>query len=131
MKKSFFTLLFVLFTVNFYSQESKSIEDNNVYSSAGIEVLPEFPGGHKAFGEYFSKNYKYPNVKGLKGRVFVEFVIEKDGSIGDIKVLRDLGYGTGEEAIRVLKESPLWKPGMQEGKLIRVKYALPINVDII
>jgi len=130
MKKSFFTLLFVLFTVNFYSQE-KSIEDNDVYSSAGIEVLPEFPGGQKAFGEYFSKNYKYPNVKGLKGRVFVEFVIEKDGSIGDIKVLRDLGYGTGEEAIRVLKESPLWKPGMQEGKLIRVKYALPINVDII
>lgn len=107
------------------------IVDNNVYSSAGIEVQPEFPGGFAGFGKYVQKNYRTPEVEGdLKGRVFVEFVVEKDGSLTDIKVVRDLGFGTGAEAIRMLRNAPRWKPGVQNGKTIRVRYSLPIMLDL-
>ncbi|OOB83046.1 energy transducer TonB [Flavobacterium columnare] len=106
-------------------------EDNQVYSSAGIEAQPEFPGGNEGFMKYVQRNYRTPEVDtDLKGRVFVEFVVEKDGSLTDIKVVRDLGYGTGAEAIRMLKSAPKWRPGEQNGKKIRVRYSLPILLDI-
>ena len=64
----------------------------------------------------------------MKGKIFIQFVVEKDGSLTDIKVMRDLGYGTGAEAIRVLKKSPKWKPGIQNGRAVRVLYSLPISI---
>ena len=71
------------------------VEDNNVYSSAGIEVQPEFPGGYAGFAKYVQKNFRTPEVdQDLKGKIFVEFVVEKDGTLTDIKVVRDLGFGT-------------------------------------
>ena len=113
------------------AEKDAEIVDNNVYSSAGIEVQPEFPGGVAGFAKYVQKNYRTPEVEqDLKGRVFVEFVVEKDGSLTDIKVIRDLGFGTGAEAIRMLKNAPKWKPGVQNGKTIRVRYSLPIMLDI-
>lgn len=113
------------------ADKDAEIIDNNVYSSAGIEVQPEFPGGWASFGKYVAKNYRTPEVEqDLKGRVFVEFVVEKDGSLTDIKVVRDLGFGTGAEAIRMLKSAPRFKPGVQNGKTIRVRYSLPIMLDI-
>jgi protein TonB len=113
------------------AEKDAEIVDNNVYSSAGIEVQPEFPGGPAGFAKYVQKNYRTPEVEqDLKGRVFVEFVVEKDGSLTDIKVIRDLGFGTGAEAIRMLKNAPKWKPGVQNGKTIRVRYSLPIMLDI-
>ena len=69
-------------------------------------------------------------VKNLKGKVFVTFVVEKDGSLSDIKVIRDIGLGTGEEAIRVLKECPKWLPGEQNGQKVRVLYSLPISIQL-
>jgi periplasmic protein TonB len=65
----------------------------------------------------------------LKGKVYVTFVVEKDGSLTDIKVLRDIGYGTGKEAIRVLSKCPKWMPGEQNGKKVRVLYSLPITIQ--
>ncbi len=113
------------------AEKDAEVIDNNVYSSAGIEVQPEFPGGWGNFGKYVAKNYRTPEVEqDLKGRVFVEFVVEKDGSLTDIKVVRDLGFGTGAEAIRMLKSAPRFKPGVQNGKTIRVRYSLPIMLDI-
>lgn len=113
------------------SDKAVEVVDNNVYSSAGIEVQPEFPGGWAKFGSYVQKNFRTPEVDSdLKGRVFVEFVVEKDGSLTDIKVIRDLGYGTGAEAVRMLKGAPRFKAGEQNGKKIRVKYSLPILLDI-
>ena len=91
-------------------------EDNNIYNTAGIEVKPEFPGGMAKFYSYIQKNYQAPEEEGLNGKVFVSFVVEKDGSLTDIKVIRDIGYGTGKEAIRVLKNCPKWNPGEQNGK---------------
>lgn len=111
--------------------ENKPIpsEDNSVYNSAGIEVKPEFSGGMSKFYNYISKNYISPNVPGLKGKVIVSFVIEKDGSITDIKVLRDIGYGSGEEAVRVLKNCPKWTPAEQNGKKVRCQYMLPLSIQ--
>jgi len=104
-------------------------EDNTVYSTAGIEVKPDFPGGMDKFYNYIAKNYRTPEEEGLKGKVYVTFVVEKDGSLTDIKVLRDIGYGTGKEAIRVLKATPKWNPGEQNGKKVRCTFSLPISIQ--
>jgi protein TonB len=104
-------------------------EDNSIYNTAGIEVKPDFPGGMEKFYKFVGKNYQVPEEEGLKGKVFVSFVVEKDGSLTDIKVIRDIGYGTGKEAIRVLRSCPKWNPGEQNGKKVRVLYSLPINIQ--
>ena len=102
---------------------------NEIYNVAGIEVKPDFPGGMDKFYKFVGNNYKTPEEEGLKGKVYVTFVVEKDGSLTDIKVLRDIGYGTGAEAIRVLKKCPKWTPGEQNGKKVRVLYSLPITIQ--
>ncbi len=104
-------------------------EDNTVYNTAGIEVKPDFPGGIEKFYKFVGNNYQTPEEDGLKGKVFVSFVVEKDGSLTDIKVIRDIGYGTGKEAIRVLNKCPRWTPGEQNGKKVRVLYSLPITIQ--
>ena len=104
-------------------------EDNTVYNTAGIEVKPDFPGGMDKFNQFVAKNYQTPEEEGLKGKVYVTFVVEKDGSLTDIKVLRDIGYGTGKEAIRVLNKCPKWTPGEQNGKKVRCTFSLPISIQ--
>lgn len=128
MKRFLIVLSVILiFQVQGFAQDSTN---EIVYSSAGIEKQPEFPGGFKEFGNYVQLHYKYPNVRFLKGRVFIEFVVEKDGSIGDIRILKDIGYGTGDEAIRLMKNCPNWSPGIQDGKAVRVRYTLPIAINL-
>lgn len=104
-------------------------EDNNVYNSAGIEVKPEYPGGLAKFYSFIKNNYQAPDEEGLKGKVIVSFVVEKDGSLTDIKVLKDIGYGTGTEAIRVLKKCARWTPAEQNGKKVRCSYQIPIAIE--
>lgn len=105
------------------------IPNEELKSFDAIEKKPDFVGGMKSFYEFIAKNYRTPDVEGLKGKVYLTFVVEIDGSISDIKVLKDIGYGTGEEAIRVLKKSPKWKPGEQNGKKVRCIYHLPLNIQ--
>lgn len=105
----------------------EEVTENEIYNR--VEVHPQYPGGIAKFYEFVGQNYKVPNVKNLKGKVFIQFVIEIDGSLSDIKVMRDIGYGTGMEALRVLALSPKWKPGIQDGKPVRVLYSLPINIQ--
>jgi protein TonB len=102
------------------------VSDNTIYNKTGVEVHPEFPGGIKNFYAFVAKNYKMPNEEELKGIVFVIFVVEKDGSLTDIKIFKDIGFETGKEAIRVLKLSPKWKPAELNGKKVRCSYSLPI-----
>ncbi len=108
--------------------------DNAVYNTAGIEVKPDFPGGMEKFYKFVDNNFKYPqdaeiaNVDLNGKKVYATFIVEKDGALTDIKILRDAGYGTGNEAIRVLKKCPKWTPGEQNGKKIRVLYSLPITI---
>ena len=113
--------------------EAAIVEDNSVHDFASIEVSPSFPGGMDKFYGYVSKNYNYPAAareNGVSGRIIMQFVVEKDGSLTDIKVLRDLGMGTGDEAIRMLKKAPKWTPGVQNGRPVRVQYTLPIMLNL-
>ncbi len=119
--------------LNNFPQNSSVIpvieEENQVYNTAGLEVKPEFAGGKEALDNFIKQNYKNPKDSALKGNVYLTFIIEKDGSLSDIKVLRDIGFGTGAEAIRVLKTSPKWIPGKQNNKVVRTLYSLPIPVN--
>ncbi len=94
-----------------------------------VEVMPEFPGGNKAMMSYLAENIKYPKEAenaGMQGRVIVQFVVDTDGSIEDAKVVRAVDPLLDKEAIRVINAMPKWKPGMQDGKEVRVKYTVPI-----
>ena len=98
-----------------------------------VEQMPEFPGGVEAMMHYVANNVKYPQEardKNISGRVFVSFVIEKDGSVNEVKVMRGIGGGCDEEAVRVVKNMPKWKPGMQKGKPVRVSYMMPLNFKL-
>jgi protein TonB len=93
-----------------------------------VEENPSFPGGIDKFRHFLGDNIIYPRMArdlGVQGRVVVQFVVEIDGSVTDIVVVRSLGNGTDEEAIRVLQKSPKWNPGKQHGKPVRVKYTVP------
>ena len=95
-----------------------------------VEKMPEFPGGQQALFEYLSKNIRYPVIaqeNGLQGRVICQFVVNQDGSIVDIVVVRSVDPSLDKEAERVIKSMPKWKPGEQRGKAVRVKYTLPVN----
>ena len=98
-----------------------------------VEEMPSYPGGEGKLMEYVAKNIKYPQIAretGIQGRVFVGFVVEPDGSVSNVKVLRGIGGGCDEEAMRVVKSMPKWKPGKQRGKAVRVSYMLPVNFKL-
>lgn len=96
-----------------------------------VENMPEFPDGSPT--KWINKNIKYPVLaqeNGIQGKVFVQFVVEKDGSITDVKVARGVDASLDKEAVRVVKSMPKWKPGKQRGKPVRVAYTLPINFQL-
>ena len=99
-----------------------------------VESMPEFPGGQQALFKYLSENVKYPVIaqeNGIQGRVICQFVVNKDGSIVDVEVVRSGGDPSlDKEAIRVIKSMPKWKPGKQRGKAVRVKYTVPVNFKL-
>ena len=95
-----------------------------------VEQMPQFPGGPNALFEYLSKNIKYPVVaeeNGIQGRVIVTFVVERDGSITDVKVPKSVDPSLDKEAMRVVKSMPHWIPGKQNGSAVRVKYTVPVT----
>ena len=94
-----------------------------------VEQQPLFPGGPTALMKYLSENTKYPVVaqeNGVQGRVTVQFVVEKDGSISDVHVLRGVDPSLDKEAVRVVKSMPRWTPGKQNGITVRVNYRVPV-----
>lgn len=99
-----------------------------------VEKMPEFPGGQAALFKYLSENVKYPVIaqeNGIQGRVICQFVVNKDGSIVDVEVVRSGGDASlDKEAIRVIKSMPKWHPGQQRGKAVRVKYTVPVNFKL-
>ena len=94
-----------------------------------VEKSPEFPGGNDSLYAFIGRNIKYPEMakkNKIEGRVFVTFVVEKDGQVSSAKILRDIGGGCGEEALRVVNSMPKWKPGTQRGNPVRVQFNLPV-----
>lgn len=110
--------------VEFEAEEEKVEEVFTI-----VEELPEPIGGEKAFLQYLADNLEYPRTAarlGVTGRVFLKFVVEKDGSLTDIQVMKGIGAGCDEEAVRVLASAPKWKPGKQRGVPVRVYKIIPI-----
>ncbi|MEE0923316.1 MAG: energy transducer TonB [Paludibacteraceae bacterium] len=99
-----------------------------------VETMPEFPDGQQALFKFLSENVKYPVIaqeNGIQGRVICQFVVNKDGSIVDVEVVRSGGDPSlDKEAVRVIKSMPKWKPGKQRGKAVRVKYTVPVNFKL-
>ena len=108
--------------------EPPKVEETKVFDV--VEEMPQFPGGSAALFEYLSKNIKYPVVaeeNGVQGRVVVTFVVERDGSITDVKVVKSVDPSLDKEAQRVVKSMPHWIPGKQNGSAVRVKYTVPVT----
>ena len=105
------------------------VEQNPEYFDV-VEQMPEFPGGAQALFGFVAKNIRYPKAAedaGIQGRVIVTFVVMKDGSIGEVKVAKGVSPELDEEAVRCVKSMPKWKPGMQKGQAVNVKYTMPLS----
>ena len=105
--------------------------ENDVYQI--VQEMPKFPGGDKELFQFVADHIKYPEEAkkaGTEGRVYVGFIIEPDGSLSDFKVLRGIGHGCDEEALRIVESMPKWQPGTQRGKAVRVSYQIPINFKL-
>ena len=109
-------------------EKENYVENDSVFDVC--EHLPDFPGGINGLMTYLQQNVKYPESaekKKEEGRVVVQFVIKKDGSLTDVKVVRNVSSALDAEALRVVKAMPKWKPGMHKGKPVQVKYDLPVS----
>jgi len=130
--KHLITTIFLLATCNLFAQNTDSVPADPIYSF--VEFSPEWKEGKEAMYAYLSANINYPKeamTHCISGKVYLQFIVEKDGSINeDVKVLRGIGYGCDEEALRVIKNMPAWNPGKQNGKPVRVYFNLPINFQI-
>ena len=108
-------------------------EDKTVYPISEVQIFPTPVGGEEAWAKFLNKNLRFPQEAqdaGMSGRVYVSFVVEKDGTLSNFTVERGAGYGFDEEATRVLKLAKAWKPGLQNGRPVRVKFVIPINFQL-
>ncbi len=113
--------------------EEEEEETDEVFQFAVIEDKPEFPGGMAGLLKYIATHTKYPQIakeNGISGKVYVQFVIGKDGKVTDVKVVRGRDPYLDKEAVRVVKSLPAWKPGKQRGKPVKVSYIVPINFKL-
>jgi protein TonB len=104
-----------------------------VFDAGSIEVMPEPYGGAAAWSKFLQKNMHYPSQaveQEKQGKVWVSFIIERDGHLSNIEVVKGPGFGMDEEALRVLKLAPAWKPGVQNKQAVRVRYTIPINFQL-
>ena len=127
MRKTVFILIFISFAGLAKAQHiDTSAVKKDTTQSLPVERIPEFPGGLKAFVKYIHKNIHYPDGMDSEGRVNVSFVIEKDGSLSEIKVVKHSDEAEDAEAIRLVTNSPKWIPGVQNGHPVRVLFTVPI-----
>lgn len=132
MKTTLLTILLTIFclgTAN--AQKPMKVKAKPETSQVSTKPhMPSFPGGKEALMQYFAENMKYPQdayEQKIGGRVLVQFVIEKDGSISDVEIARSVFPSLDEEAIRLVKGMPRWNPGKQNDKAVRIKYVLPVT----
>lgn len=128
---SLFILLFAIHQIGDAQDTSKVKSTEPIADFAEIE--PEYPGGDEAMAKFIQTNIVYPErarEMGEQGVVYVQFVVNTDGSITDVVVIKSVSESLDAESIRVIKLMPNWSPGMQKGKAVRVRYTLPINFSI-
>lgn len=122
--------LMAMFGLTTVSAQKTVVAEKNQQVFDVVEQMPEYPGGIQALFEYLQQNVKYPEdakKQKIEGRVIATFVVETDGSINNVEVAKPAFPSLDAEAVRVLSAMPKWKPGMQSGKVVRVKYTVPIN----
>jgi TonB family protein len=116
---------------NFIEEKTTEVDSLTIYTV--VENMPKYPGGDDARIKFLGENIKYPQKdkeNGIQGTVYVTFIIETDGSVSNVGVLRGIGGGCDEEAIRVVRIMPKWNPGTQSGKAVRVQYNMPIKFTL-
>jgi periplasmic protein TonB len=126
---SIISIFLSLSSVRSFSQDT--LQDNKVYTV--VENIPVYPGGDAALMEFLSDNIRYPDeakTSGMTGTVIVRFIVEKDGSVTNAKILQGLGGGCNDEVLRVVKLMKQWTPGKQNGKTVRVLYNLPVKFSL-
>lgn len=107
-----------------------SMDDNDPNKIHAMpEIKAEYKNGSKAFLKYIFDRYKSPTEEEINSKVYISFVVEKDGTLSDIKLIRDPGYGIGKEILKIIKTSPKWNPAIQNGRTVRSSYLLPISVN--
>ncbi|MDN3587606.1 energy transducer TonB [Pedobacter aquatilis] len=108
-------------------------DGNAITDISGVDEYPEFEGGMKAWAKYIQRNLRYPyqaQEAGTQGKVYISFVVEKDGSISNVNLIKGIGFGCDEEAIKVIKKSPAWNAGKNKGNPVRVRFNLPITFTL-
>ena len=120
-------LMMLVLLFSFMTSTAQTKKNDMVFDV--VEVMPQFPGGQIAMLQYIMENMKYPKQamkEGIQGRVAVSFIVEKDGSISDVKPVLSVHPLLNKEAVRVVKSMPKWTPGKQNGKPVRVRFNLPV-----
>ncbi|MCR5424257.1 MAG: TonB family protein [Bacteroidales bacterium] len=120
-------------TSSMNNDKEEYVDNGDTTVHTPIDNGPEFPGGMESLYKYLAENLKYPDLArngNIEGQVFVRFVVEKDGSISNVRVMRDIGGGCGAEAIRVIKSMPKWRPGTIKGNPVREEFNLPISFNL-
>jgi len=127
-----YSILLFVFNTKTFAQESIHNDSQISKKTNSVIKQPEYPGGITEFYKFVGINFKIPleaNKNKIAGKILIKFMVEKDGSLSNFKMEKDLGYGLGDEAIRVIKRSPKWIPGSEDGKVVRVEYSLPITIQ--
>lgn len=133
MKKLIIMSLMAMFGFTTVSAQKTVVAEKNQQVFDIVEQMPEYPGGLPALLDYLNQNVKYPEdaeKQKIEGRVLAIFVVETDGSISNVEVVKPVFPSLDAEAVRVLAAMPKWTPGKQSGKLVRVKYTVPINFQL-
>ena len=120
-------LMMLVLLFSFMTSTAQTKKNNMVYDV--VEVMPQYPGGQIAMMKYIMENIKYPKQimeEGIQGRVTVSFIVEKDGRVSNVRLLRSVQPALDKEAVRVVKSMPKWTPGKQNGKPVRVRFNLPV-----
>ncbi len=133
MKKQFVLTLLMMFIATAGMAQSKQTKVSNDKVYDVVEIMPQFTGGQVELMKYLSQTVKYPadaEKKKAEGRVIATFIVNKDGSISDAKVVKSVFPSLDAEALRVINAMPKWAPGKQNGKPVRVKYCVPITFKL-
>lgn len=121
-------LFFLLaYSTNNYCQELKNNE--TVYKLTEVDEKPEFDGGINKLYMFVQKNFMAPEKSGLKGKIIIEFIVEKDGLLTNMKITQDVGYGSGEAVLNVFQKSPKWIPGKKDNQIVRTLFVFPITIN--
>ena len=127
--KKIIALLFLFYSIDSFSQTTEKAEDTNIYSIAGIDVKPEFSEGLDKLNAIVNESYLKAGFESeVKGKVYALFVIEKDGSLSGVKILRGVDTVKAKAIIQILENLPKWNPGKQNGKIVRVLYTVQLVI---